>query len=719
MDKCITKQSKSTTKTNTAASQLDSIFYPGSVAVVGVTQTPGTVPYDIFYNILASGYKGILYPVAPGKKSISAVRAYRYISDIEEDVDLAVIVFPAVVVEKALEMCGQKGVKAAIIISAGFREVGPEGVKREQRIKDICAEYGIKLIGPNCLGVINTDPVSMLNASFARKMPAEDRIAFLSQSGALCTAVLDYARGKNIGFSKFVSFGNMAGVTEIDLLYYLHQDDKTDVILLYLEELRDGRALIDAAKKITRGENAKPILAIKSGRTPQGADAASSHTGSLAGEDAICDAVFREAGIIRVNTLDAMFNTAIMLAYQPMPAGNRVAIVTNAGGPGVMATDAAVSWNLDIARFEPETTAKLQESLPAVANIKNPVDVIGDARSDRYEAALKAVIEDPNVDQTLVILTPQSMTDIQEIAHGIVKVQEKSDKPMACSFMGACDVQVGVDILERAHIPHYILPELACKAMANVQRVCRWRKTELKEFAPLPVDKAAAQAIIDDLPEGYLREDQALAVLQAYGLPVPEHRLCKNPSEAVAFAEKIGYPVVLRVVSPQIVHKFDVKGVALGLTDAESLKKAYKQMIDHIGKVLPDAEITGVLVRGMIPAGHEVILGAKRDPVFGPTLMFGLGGLFVEIFKDVTFALAPIDEGTASRMVREVKAISLLEGARGTKAADIHGIEECLRRLGQLVSDLERISELDINPLLVGPAEQGSAVADVRIRLDG
>ena len=708
-------------KESEAASKrgLDSIFYPQSVAVVGVTPTAGTVPYDIFYNILASGYKGILYPVAPGKRSISAVPAYRYVSDIEADVDMAVIVFPAAVVDKALEMCGKKGVKAAIVISAGFREVGPKGVKREQRVKDICAEYGISLIGPNCLGVINTDPTSMLNASFARKMPSEDRIAFLSQSGALCTAVLDYARSKNIGFSKFVSFGNMAGVTEIDLLHYLHQDEKTDVILLYLEELRNGRALMEAAKKITHGPNAKPILAIKSGRTPQGADAASSHTGSLAGEDSICETVFREAGIIRVNTLDALFNAAILLTYQPMPAGNRVAIVTNAGGPGVMATDAAVSWGLDIARFEPETTSKLQASLPAVANIKNPVDVIGDARSDRYESALKAIMQDSNVDQSLVILTPQSMTDIQEIARGIVKVHETADKPMACSFMGASDVQVGIDILEKAHIPHYILPELACKAMANVQRVCKWRQTELKEFEALPVDQAAARAIIDELPEGYLREDQALAVLAAYGLPVPEHKLCKDADEAVAFAEKLGFPVVLKVVSPQIVHKYEVKGVALGLKNAEEVKKAHNEMLAHIGKVLPEAQVTGVLVRGMIPSGHEVILGAKRDAVFGPTLMFGLGGLFVEIFKDVTFALAPVDAGIASRMVRQVKAISLLEGARGTEPADIASIEESLRRLGQLVSDFERIRELDVNPLIVGSAKQGSAVADVRIRLDG
>ena len=695
----------------------DRIFNPKSVAVIGVTNTPGTVPYDIFHNILTSGYKGVLYPIAPGKRAISAVPAYRYLTDIDDDIDLAVIVFPATVVDRALEMCGQKGVKGVIIISAGFREVGPDGAKREQRIKDICAAYDISLIGPNCLGVINTDPKMMLNASFARKMPAEGRIAFLSQSGALCTAVLDYARGKNIGFSKFVSFGNKAGVTEIGLLDYLHQDPKTDVILLYLEELRNGRLLIETAKRITRGENPKPILAIKSGRTPQGADAASSHTGSLAGEDAICDAVFREAGIIRVNSIEELFNTAVLLAYQPMPAGDRLAIVTNAGGPGVMATDAAVSVGLTIPRFETATTDKLVASLPAAANVKNPVDVIGDARSDRYESALGAVQDDPNVDQTLVILTPQSMTDIEAIARGVVKVHQQTDKPLACSFMGASDVQVGIDILEQAHIPHYILPEWACRAMADAQRVRRWRQMQPADFEPLPVDRAAAEAIIDDMPAGYLREDQALAVLAAYGLPVPPNKLCGSADEAVAYAEQIGYPVVLRVVSPQIVHKFDVKGVALNLADASAVRQAHAAMMSHIAAVMPQAEVTGVVVRGMIPEGHQVILGAKRDPSFGPTVMFGLGGLFVEIFKDVTFALAPIDIGVAERMVRDIKAFELLAGARGAEPADLVAIEECLRRLGQLAADFDRIAELDINPLIVHPTGHGSAVADVRIRL--
>ncbi|MCS7303523.1 MAG: acetate--CoA ligase family protein [Thermoguttaceae bacterium] len=696
---------------------LDSIFSPKSVAVVGVTATPGTVPYDIFYNILTSGYRGTLYPVAPGKRSICAVRAYRYVIDIDDQVDLAVIVFPAEVVDRALEQCGKKGIKAAIVISAGFREIGPEGVRREERLKAICAEYGISLIGPNCLGVINTDPAVRLNASFARRMPLAGRIAFLSQSGALCTAVLDYAREKQIGFSKFVSFGNKAGVTETDLLDYLHQDPQTDVILLYLEELREGRKLVEVARRVTRGPNAKPILAIKSGRTPQGADAAASHTGSLASEDPICDAVFQEAGIVRVNTIEEMFNAAILYAYQPMPQGNRLAIVTNAGGPGVMATDAAVSMGLAVPRLSETTQQRLRESLPATANVKNPVDVIGDARADRYQAALRHVLDDPQIDQVLVILTPQSMTDIEAIAHGIVGMAKNASKPIACSFMGAEDVAPGIRVLQDAHVPHYLLPEWACAAMAAVQRIRTWRALELDEPEPLPVDQAAAASILDQAPPGYLEEPEALAVLAAYGLPVPPHRLCTSPEEAAEFAEQIGYPVVLRVVSPQVVHKWDVGGVRLNLQNSEAVRSAFTQMLQSVRQAVPQAEIRGAVVRRMIPPGHEVILGAKRDPSFGPVIMFGLGGLYVELFKDVTFALAPVSRHSAQRMLQHVKAFKLLEGLRGSPPADVENIRECIQRLSQLVADFPRISELDVNPLIVGPRDRGNMVADVRIRL--
>ncbi|HUT58488.1 MAG TPA: acetate--CoA ligase family protein [Phycisphaerae bacterium] len=701
-----------------ALKRLGAVFYPRSIAVLGVTQTPGTVPHDIFSNILMSGYTGRLYPVAPGKSYIEGIKAYRYVLDIPDAIDLAVVVFPANVCDRALAQCAEKGVKAAIIISAGFREVGPAGVERERKLKDICAEHGIALVGPNCLGVINTDPAVAMNASFARKMPAEGRIAFLSQSGALCTAVLDYARDKEIGFSKFVSFGNKAGVTEMDLIHYLHADPRTDVIMLYLEELRDGRGLIEAARKVASGPRGKPILAIKSGRTPQGAHAAASHTGSLAGQDAICDAVFRQAGIIRVNSIDEMFNSGILLAYQPMPAGNRLAIVTNAGGPGVMATDSAVSAGLEIPGFEPATTATLKAALPATANLANPVDVIGDARAERYSSALQAVLADPNVDEALVILTPQSMTDIEQIAHGIVEVQRHARKPIAASFMGATDVAPGVHILQAARIPHYILPEWACRAMADVQRVRELKQRIEPPFEPLPVDRDEAAAVIDAAPDGFMPEDQALAVLKAYGLPVPRYELCADAGRAVEFAEQIGYPVTVRMVCPQIIHKTEVNAVVLNLRDADAVRRAFDQTADRVARALPGAEVLGAVVRRMIPAGHEVILGAKRDAVFGATLMFGLGGIFVGIFRDVTFALAPISLTTAAAMVRQVRAYRLLAGARGAQRADIEGVEQCLVRLGQLVSDFPRIAELDINPLIVGAAPDGCNVADVRIRLE-
>lgn len=715
-DRSLTSQ-KSDEKT--VPHPLDGIFSPKSVAVVGVTNTPGTVPYDIFYNILSAGYQGTVFPVAPGKRSIAAVKAFRYVVDIPDDVDLAVIVFPADVVDRALEQCGQKGIKSVVVISAGFREVGVEGRKREQRLKSICGDYGISLVGPNCLGVINTDPKVHLNASFARKMPIAGRIAFLSQSGALCTAVLDYAREKQIGFSKFVSFGNKAGVTEIELIEYLHQDPKTDAVLLYLEEIREGRKLIEMARRVTHGDGAKPILAIKSGRTTQGADAAASHTGSLAGEDAVCDEIFREAGILRVNSIEELFNAAILYAYQPMPAGDRLAIVTNAGGPGVMATDAAVRGGISVPELGATTRTKLKAVLPAAANTKNPVDVIGDARADRYVAALEAVLDDPGIDQALVILTPQSMTDIEAIARGVVQTTQSATKPIACSFMGATDVVPGIHLLQSANIPHYILPEWACTAMAAVGRIRRWREEPLDQPEPLSVDQAAARAVIDAAGPGYLSEDQALAVLAAYGLPVPKYFLAGTADEAVAFAGEIGYPVVLRVISPSIVHKSEWKALALDLADEGAVRRAYDGMLSRVAAAAPDAAIRGVLVRRMIPAGHEVILGAKRDPAFGPVLMFGLGGIFVELFEDVTFGLAPISPASAARMIGQVKAGRLLRGLRGGEPADVAGVEQCLRRVGQLVGDFERIAELDINPLITGPARIGNTVADARIRLGG
>lgn len=696
------------------------VFAPESIAVLGVTNTPGTVPHDIFINILKEGFKGVVFPVAPNKKSIAGVKAYHYVTDIPDPVDLAVIVFPSHCVHLALEQCGRKGVKAAVIISAGFREIGPKGIEREKRIKDIANTYGIALIGPNCLGVINTDPAACLNASFARDMPAEGQIGFLSQSGALCTAVLDYARGKKIGFSKFVSFGNKAGLTELDLMYYMSQDDATKVILMYLEEMQFGRELIELGRYITAASPApKPILAIKSGRTGKGAAAAASHTGSLAGADVVCDAIFQQAGVIRVNSIEEMFNAAVMFAYQTLPKSNRLAIVTNAGGPGVLATDAAIDHGLEIPAFGETTTGTLKAALPATANIKNPVDVIGDARDDRYAAALEAVLTDEHVDQTLVILTPQSMTNIEAIADTVCRTsaQHRTGKAVACSFMGGYDVNTGIAILESHRIPHYILPEQACQAFGLAARYRDWLTWPTERLKHFDVDEPAAQAIIDHAPDGYLGEQDAIAVLSAYGFPVVKPILTASPAEAAAAANRIGYPVVLRVVSADIIHKVDVGGVVLNLENADAVHHAYNDMMQRLAEHRPDATITGILVRKMIPAGQEVILGLNRDPVFGHVIMFGLGGIYVETFKDVTFRLAPICPFTASKMVRDVKAVSVLQGARGQAPSDIAAIEQCLLRLSQLAGDFPQIAEMDINPLIVHEDNHGAHVADVRIRV--
>ena len=699
---------------------LEKIFYPASVAIVGATKAPGTVPHDIVMSILKSDFQGIVYPVSPKEKFIAGVKAYKYVIDIEDPVDLAILVFPSSVCHMALEQCGKKGIKAAVIISAGFKEVGPEGLAREQQLIEIANKYGISFIGPNCLGVINTDPISMLNASFARKMPEEGSIGFLSQSGALCTAVLDYAQAKHIGFSKFVSFGNKADISEIDLLYYLAEDPKTKVILLYLEEISDGRALMDAAKDVMK-KYGKPILAIKSGRTKEGASAAASHTGSLAGSDEIVDAAFRQAGILRCNNIEEMFNKAIALTYQPLPQGNRVAIITNAGGPGVLTTDSAIHEGLTLAKFSETTTEVFRKNLPKTANIKNPVDVIGDAKADRYNIAISEAMKDDNVDGAFVILTPQSMTDINTIASEVVSVSHKSDKPIYASFMGAADVASGIDILQRNKIPHYILPESMCQAFASA---CRFREqlhesTNGVEDYP-QADKKKAHAILDSAIENkrsYLPESEAVNVLNAYGLPVLENAVVHSKADAAKFAAEIGFPVVLKVISDDIVHKFDVKGVILNIQSPQEAEAAYTSIMENVTHLKPEARIQGIMVTKQISQGEEVILGMKRDPSFGAVIMFGFGGIFVEVFKDVAFRVAPIDTMTAYRLIDDTKASRLLKGARGRTKRDIASIAVCLQRLSQLAVECPQIKELDINPLIVLEEGKGCFVADAKIML--
>lgn len=700
---------------------LHNIFYPKSVAVLGTNSVPGTVPNDLLINILKSDFQGTLYPVSQRDKFISCIKTFKYIIDIDDPIDLAVIVFQSSVCHLAMEQCGQKGVKAAIVISAGFKENGEAGAKREAQLKKIADKYGISFIGPNCLGVINTDPEAKLNASFARKMPDEGSIAFLSQSGALCTAVLDYAQAKNIGFSKFVSFGNKTDISEIDLLLYLKDDPKTKVILLYLEEIIDGSGLMNAAKEVIK-QTGKPILAIKAGRTDEGAAAAALHTGSLTGSDQICEAAFKQSGIIRCNNIEDMFNKAIALNYQPLPKSNRIAIVTNAGGPGVLTTDAAIQEGLKLATFSNKTTERFKKFLPKTANITNPVDVIGDAHADRYNIAISNSLSDDNVDGVFIILTPQSMTDIENIAKEITTFSIDNKKPIYTSFMGEADVAKGINILQKNNIPNYLLPESMSKAFATAYNF----KNNLNSFKDEGceilnnVDKHRVALLLREAQNNkkkYLLTNEAEELLKAYNLPVLPSAVVKSENDAVVFAHKIGFPVVMKIVSDDIVHKSDVGGIVLNISTENEVKEAFQQIKNVAFSKNLETNIRGIQVTKMITSGNEVLVGIKRDPAFGPIIVFGLGGIYVEIFKDVSFRIAPVSKKESLSMIMETKSSTILAGARGKNINDIESIQTCIQRVSQLALDFPQIVALDINPLIVLQVGMGAYVADAKIMI--
>ena len=711
---------------------LDAIFAPRSVAVVGASTTPGKVGHDIFVNILRGGYQGTLYPVNPKASSVASVKAYPTIADIPDSLDLAMIILPPNRALASVQEAIDKGVKGIVIVSAGFKEIGGEGLEIEKKIVALCREAKVRLVGPNCLGVINPLSSTSLNASFSARMPKAGNVSFMSQSGALCTAVLDFAADREFGFSKFISIGNKADVDEVDLLRYFHEDPNTEVIMIYVEELQRGQEFIKAAKEITGGDfQPKPILGIKSGRTSAGALAAASHTGSLAGSESVYDAIFAQSGIIRVDSIDELFDFATAFAYKnenalgkmrrKVPLGNRVAIVTNAGGPGIVATDMTVVSGLELARFSEETIASLKSHLPVAANVHNPVDVIGDAAQDRYENALAAVIRDDGVDGALVILTPQSMTNAMGTAEAIVRIARRSHKPILCCFMGIIDVSAGVKYLQAHGVPVYRFPENAAKAFGAIYRYSRWlNRQELVPF-DFTHDRTCGRKIIEEsLAEGknYVGELQGTRLLKCYGFNVLPTELARTADEAVAEADRMGYPVVLKISSPQIIHKSDAGGVRINLPDAGAVAKAFEEIIQNAKSFKADAHIEGVLVQKMAPKGQEVILGATRYPKFGHLLMFGSGGVMVEVFKDVTFRLAPINRNSARFMVRGIKGAVLLNGFRGSPKADTAALQKLLVCLSDLVIDNPEIKELDINPLLVHPEGQGATVADCRFILD-
>ncbi len=700
------------------------LFEPRSIAVVGASRRPETVGGALIENLLSGGYTGRIYPVNPSADEIRGIHCHASVTAIPENFDLAVIVVPSHAVAATLAECGKKNCPAAIVITAGFKEIGDAGRTLEAEVIETAERYGITLLGPNCLGLINTDPGFLLNASFARSMPKAGNIAFVSQSGALCTAVLDYAKGGNIGFSKFVSLGNKASVNENDLLEYLKDDDGTSVILMYLEDLVDGKNFIRIAREIT-GElkKPKPILVIKSGRTAQGAKAAQSHTGSLMGSDEVYDAIFAQAGILRMDSIEEMFSLAEAFSKQPIPQGGRVAIVTNAGGPGIMATDACIRAGLSLAHLDDATVEALKKVLPHTANFHNPVDVIGDARHDRYEEAIKITAVDPNVDSLLVILTPQAMTEIEETARVIVRAAATSPVPILACFMGIADISAGERILDQSSVPYYRFPEGAARALGAMFRYRKWTTRLRTSVRSFPMDKEAISKILTDAAargRTVLPAHESMRVLEAAGFPVLPYAFVRTAAEAAETAGKLGFPVAVKLVAEKIVHKFDWGAVALGLADAASVKTACQKMLDKVRVSLSEDAVDGFFIQKMAaPGGVEVIAGMNRDPQLGPAVMFGLGGVYVEVLKDVTFRLAPLRQRSAKLMIESIRAYPILQGVRGQKPRDTAKLAECLERLSQLACEFETIREIDINPLSSYEEGKGASVLDARVILAG
>lgn len=698
----------------------NTLFNPSSIAIIGASTRPGSVSNDVIRNLHTQGYKGHIYPINPKGEPILGMTTYTSMAEIGKPVDLAVIIIPAPKVPQALREVGQAGTHAVVVISAGFKEAGPEGAALESELQTIAKEYDITLIGPNCLGIIN--PHSNLNISFAKVPARTGNVAFVSQSGALCASVLDYAEEYGIGFSKFASVGNKACIDEVEFLEYLAHDEQTKVILLYIESLNGADRFISQVRTLTSGANRKPIIALKAGRTAAGASASASHTGALAGNDTAYDALFKQAGVIRVSTVEELFVYAAAFAHNGELKGNRIAIVTNAGGPGVLVADEVASNDLTLAVFNEDTQRILASGLPPAANMKNPVDVLGDAQSNRYETALNAIIADPGVDGIITILTPQSMTDVAQIAITVSNARAKGGKPLIASFMGAKSIYEGDAILQRHNVANMLFPESAAHAMAALyQFYNQTRATDLHTPTLNNVRKSEVGGILQRAKaEGrtFLPEAEALAVLDAYGLPLLKSTRIHTVSEAHALAESVNYPVALKIISKDIVHKTDVGGVKLHVAPHD-IPESYESMLQVVSQKAPNAHLDGVLAMEMAPKdGFEFVIGVNKDPALGHMVMVGLGGVFVEVLKDVAFRLAPLTAQDVDEMLREVKASKLLKGVRGMDPLDRAALTECLLRISQLVTDFPQIQELDINPILVLPKEQGVRVLDGRIILN-
>jgi len=692
---------------------LKRLFNPESVAIVGASTHEGKIGHILVKNLLTYDYPGKIFPINPKASEILGLKAYSSLKNIPERVDLAIIAVKPVDVLETIKICGEKNIEAAIVISAGFKETGPKGARLEQELKKLAKENEVRILGPNCLGLIDTH--SKLNASFATGMPEQGKIGFFSQSGAMCVAILDWALGEKIGFSKFVSLGNKTDISEIDMLIALGEDKNTKVILGYLEGVENGPAFIQVAQEVSKK---KPIVIIKAGVTSAGAKAVSSHTGSLAGSESAYQAAFKQSGVIRAKTINELFNYALAFVNQPLPKGPRVAILTNSGGPGIVAADACDQSALQLVRLNSETAEKLRSFLPPVASFVNPIDIIGDAHFDRYDHALKVLLEASNVDAVIVILTPTATIEIKETAKVVVKHAQKTNKPILCSFMGKMEVEKGVRYLKKHGIPNYLCPEDAVMVLEKMWQRQHWLSQPLSTYFQIQADRARVRYLLEMAKRQgrfHLTETEAREVLKAYGFSLPKTRLARTKEDAVEAAKNIGFPVVLKIVSPDISHKTDVGGVILKLGTPQAVKEAFTEIMLRVKGKCPKAAIYGVSVQEMIQGAKETIIGFTRDPQFGPLLMFGLGGIYVEILKDVSFRIAPIGKREALEMIREIKTYPLLRGIRGEPPADVSALAEGILALNQMALDFPEIVEAEINPFLV--KTKGCIAVDARLTI--
>jgi 4-hydroxybutyryl-CoA synthetase (ADP-forming) len=698
----------------------NSIFFsPESIAIIGASEKPG-VGKTIFYNI-AKHFKGKIYPVTPSNPTVGGLTAYKNVLDIPDSIDLAVVAAPSKFTPSVMEEVGKKGIRGAIIVSAGFKEVDEEGAKLEREVGEIAKKYGIKVIGPNCLGIMSFSKDNIMNSTFLKITPKFGNIALVSQSGAICAATVEDAEAQNIGFSKVISMGNKVDMDESDVLELLAEDEDTRVIVMYLEDIRNARRFMEIAKRITI-ERKKPVIVLKSGRTAEGAKAAASHTGALGGSDANYEAAFAQCGVIRVDTMGELFDLATAFSKQPLPDGD-VVIVSNAGGPAIISTDACSRYGLKMADIS-SIRDEIAGAIPAYGSPRNPVDIVGDADYLRFEKVLLLTLAHPNVGSVVTMCTPSATLNYDDLARVLVKMSQRfPNKTILASLMGLAEGIENRRIMSEGDIPYYLYSEPAIRTLKAMYDFKKWadEASTKRDTLQFSKDTAKVRSIFENVRKNgrsNLLEEEGYEVLEAYGFPTPKSILCTNEQECMSAANQIGYPLVMKIVSPDIIHKSDAGGVKVGIKTDDELKNSFRTITENALKYKSDAKIKGVLVQEMVKSAKETILGASQDPTFGPVIMFGLGGIYVEVLKDVVFRIVPIDEKEAINMVESIKTIKLLKGVRGEKSSDLKAIADSLQRLSQLVVDFPEIKEFDINPLLVLEEGKGARVVDARIILN-